>query len=100
MTKETEMKKANEIAQEAMETVNENMKKSMEEYVKMGTEVQDEIFTLAHQQMDSYRKLTSQALEQQQNFFAQFEKNAKHSRDLWLKGLESWQNVMKSTPKA
>ena len=100
MTKKIDAEKTIEMTREALETVNENLKKSMEEYVKMGTDVQDEIFALAHEQMDGYRKLTTQALEQQKQFFSQFEKNAKRSRELWLKGLENWQNVLKPFPKA
>lgn len=87
--------------QEMMDEVNANVKKSMEEYVELGAKVQDEMFKMAHQQMDAYRSFTEQTLKQQENFFSQFESNAKRTRDLWLKGLESWQSsLQKLQPKA
>lgn len=82
--------------QEMIADLNANVQKSMEEYVELGAKVQDEMFKMAHQQMEAYRSFTEQSLKQQESFFNQFETNAKRTRELWLKGLESWQTSLQN----
>ena len=45
------------------EQLTQNASKAMDQYVRMGAKVQDEMFKLAHQQMDSYRDLASGILD-------------------------------------
>ena len=75
---------------ETMNAINEAATKSMDEYIALGAKVQDEMFQMAQKQIDGYRQYTEFALKQQTEFFNQFEKNAKNTRQLWLEGLKKW----------
>jgi len=83
-------------AKEAMKNVNDTTAKAMDEYITLGLQVQDEMFKMAQQQLNGFRQYTEFAVKQQSEFFAQFEKNAKHTRELWIDGLRKWQDTCKT----
>jgi len=85
---------------ETMKALNDTVTKSMDEYIALGTKVQDEMFQMAQKQLDGFRQYTEFALKQQTEFFSQFEKNAKSTRELWVEGLKKWrESVEDLTPK-
>lgn len=98
---QTAMNETMEKAAAAVKTINDTTAKAMDEYVQLGLKVQDEMFSMAHRQMDSYREYAEFALKNQRDFFEQFETNAKNTRQLWIEGLKKWQDsVQQLTPKA
>jgi pyocin large subunit-like protein len=76
---------------EPMAAINETVAKSMNEYMELGARVQDDMFKMAEKQIASYRQYSEFALNQQTEFFNEFQKNAKNTRELWLEGLKKWQ---------
>ena len=74
-------------------------KKSVEEYIELGARVQDDMFKMAQQQMNSFREYSEFALKQQAEFFTQFEKNAKSTRELWLEGLKKFNTTVEKVTK-
>ena len=90
------MKKANET----MQHMNDVANKSVDEYIQLGVKVQDELFKMAEQQMNSFREYSEFILKNQTEFFSQFEKNAKNTRELWLEGLKKWRSSVEDmTPR-
>lgn len=90
------MKKTNETIQQ----INDATAKSMDEYIQLGIKVQDEMFTMAQKQMNSFREYSEFVLKNQTEFFSQFEKNAKNTRELWVEGLKKWRSSLEDlTPR-
>ena len=79
---------------ETINAMNETANKSMDEYIELGAKVQDDMFKMAQKQIDSYRQYTEFAIKQQTEFFNEFEKNAKNTRQLWLEGLKKYQTTL------
>jgi len=92
--------KAQEVTK-AMETVQNDMQKSIDEYIALGIKAQDEIFKMATTQMTNLREYTEFALRSQTELMAQLEKTAKHNRQVWLDGLKQLrENVDEATQTA
>ena len=81
---------------ETMEQTNETLRKSTDECVNLGIRIQDELFTMARKQMDSFRDYTEFALKNQENLLDQFEKATKDGRAVWLEGMKKWQEQLQS----
>lgn len=82
-------------------TVCDSAAKTMDEYIEMGIRLQDEMFKMAQHQMNSFREYNEFAMKNQAEFFCQFEKNAKATRELWMEGLKKWRAAVDqaTTPK-
>ena len=98
-TREETMKNLDELKQNATQ-INDAMQKSMDEYIDLGIKVQDEMFKLAHQQMESIKEYTEFALKNQTELFSQFEKTSKNTREMWLEGLKKYRESINEFPGA
>lgn len=82
---------------ETISKVNDQVVRSVDEYIELGTKVQDDMFKMAQQQLDGFREYTEFALKQQAEFFEQFQQNSKNQRELFLEGLRTWQSNVTDT---
>lgn len=89
----TEKNTANKIVENACVAASQGV----DEYIEMGVRLQDEMFRMAQQQMKSFKDYSEFALKNQVEFFAQFEKNAKSTRDMWVEGLKKWKATIEKT---
>jgi hypothetical protein len=90
---ETQIPTLDDVKAGAQE-VTKNASKAMDQYIQMGIKVQDEMFKLARQQMDNYRDVAERTLKNQEEFFQQFETNAKNTRDMWAEGLKGYRATL------
>lgn len=79
-----------EQVKKAFETVQENMNKSVDEYLTMSVKAQDEMFALATNQMKQMREYTEFALKAQADLLSQLEKTARQNRELYMDGLKQY----------
>jgi hypothetical protein len=78
----------------------DSTKKSVEEYIDLGLRVQDEMFKMAQYQMNSFQEYTQFAIKNQVEFFNQFERNSKATRELWVEGLKKWNSNVEAMTKS